>query len=114
MLQCRRVNGKEEAVLNPIHRLPGELALLPVVFLIAFGISLSDFTLSYFSASLIGLGVGAFLTALALTYLLPSLCARAKTHTLLRNTLCFRLFRASAASGKKPALPLWRFSCISR
>lgn len=96
-----RVNDKEEAVLNPIHRLPGELALLPVVFLIAFGISLSDFTLSYFSASLIGLGVGAFLTALALTYLLPSLCVRAKTHTLLRNTLCFRLLRALRGVWKK-------------
>ena len=96
-----RVNGKDEVVLNPIHKLPGEVALLPVVFLIAFGFSLSELTLSYYSASLIGLGVGSFLTALALTYLMPSLCVRAKTHTLLRNTLCFRLFHALSGVWKK-------------
>ncbi len=88
-----RVNGKTEAVLNPIHKLPGDLMLLILVLWLALGISLTEFDFSYLAASLIGLGVASGLMALSLTYLLPSLCVRIKTHTLLKNTVCYRLGR---------------------
>ena len=86
-----RVNGKEEPVLNPIHKLPGDLVLLVVALWIAFGISLTQFDFSYFTASLISLGIISGLLSLGVTYLLPSLCVRIKTHTLLKNTICYRL-----------------------
>ena len=47
-----RVNGKDEAVLNPIHKIPGELALIPVILLFCLLYSpvlmdLSDFIPGY-------------------------------------------------------------------
>ena len=86
-----RVNGNSDAVLNPIHKIPGELVLVPLVFAFLLGISLADLGLLYSAVSLIELGAAAALLALCLTYLLPSLCVRIKTHTLLSNTLCARL-----------------------
>lgn len=88
-----RVSGNDDAVLNPIHRIPGELILAPLVFAFLIGISLADLGLLYSTVSLIELGAAAALLALTVTYLLPSLCVRVKTHTLLSNTLCARLLR---------------------
>lgn len=87
------VNGSDTVILNPIHKIPGELALIPLIFAFLFGISLSDFGFVYSTMFLAALGAAAILLALVLTYLFPSLCARIKTHTLLSNTLCARLLR---------------------
>ena len=54
---------------------------------------LADLGLLYSTVSLVELGAAAALLALTVTYLLPSLCVRVKTHTLLSNTLCARLLR---------------------
>ncbi len=95
-----RVNGKDEAVLNPIHKIPGELALIPVILFPALGLSILDGNLSYYQSALIGLGFGAVISAPFLVYFFVTLCARAKTHTLLHNTLCAQLWKLIRKAGK--------------
>ena len=95
-----RVNGKHEAVLNPIHRIPGEIALIPIVLGVALGLSGLDSSFSYYQTALIGLGFSAAICAPFLVYFFTTLCARIKTHTLLHNTLCARLWRLIRKAGK--------------
>lgn len=95
-----RVNGKDEAVLNPIHRIPGEIALIPIVLGVALGLSGLDSSFSYYPTALIGLGFSAAICAPFLVYFVTTLCARIKTHTLLHNTLCARLWRFIRKAGK--------------
>ena len=95
-----RVNGKDEAVLNPIHRIPGEIALIPIVLGVALGLSGLDSSLSYYPTALVGLGFSAAICAPFLVYFFTTLCARIKTHTLLHNTLCARLWHFLRKAGK--------------
>ena len=95
-----RVNGKDEAVLNPIHRIPGEIALIPIVLGVALGLSGLDSSFSYYPTALIGLGFSAAICAPFLVYFFTTLCARIKTHTLLHNTLCARLWKLIRKAGK--------------
>lgn len=95
-----RVNGKDEAVLNPIHRIPGEIALIPIVLGFALGLSGLDGSFSYYQTALVGLGFSAAICAPFLVYFVTTLCARIKTHTLLHNTLCARLWRFIRKAGK--------------
>ena len=95
-----RVNGKDEAVRNPVHKIPGELALIPVILFPALGLSMLDGNFSYYPSALIGLGFGCAISAPFLVYFFVTLCARAKTHTLLHNTLCARLWRLLRKAGK--------------
>ena len=95
-----RVNGKDEAVLNPIHKIPGELALIPVILFPALGLSMVDSNFSYYQSALIGLGFGSAISAPFLVYFFVTLCARVKTHTLLHNTLCARLWKLIRKAGK--------------
>lgn len=96
-----RVNGKDEVVLNPIHRIPGELALLPVILVCILGLSaIGDNYAYYYQGALIGLGFAVAICAPYLVYFFTTLCARVKSHTLLRNTLCARLWRFLRKAGK--------------
>lgn len=95
-----RVNGRDEAVLNPIHRIPGEIALVPIVLGLSLGLSGLDVSFSYYQTALIGLGFSAAICAPFLVYFFTTLCVRIKTHTLLRNTLCARLWRLIRKAGK--------------
>ena len=95
-----RVNGKDEAVLNPIHKIPGELALIPVILFPLLGLSMVDSNFSYYQTALIGLGFGCAISAPFLVYFFVTLCARVKTHTLLHNTLCARLWHFLRKAGK--------------
>lgn len=95
-----RVNGKDEAVLNPIHRIPGELALLPVILICALGLGFLDGNFSHYQTALVELGVAVAICAPFLAYFVTTLCARVKTHTLLRNTLCARLWGFLRKAGK--------------
>ena len=98
-----RVNGKDEAVLNPIHKIPGELALIPVILFPALGLSMLESNFAYYQSAMIGLGFGCAISAPFLVYFFVSLCARVKTHTLLHNTLCARLWRFLRKTGKSAA-----------
>ena len=96
-----RVNGKDDAVLNPLHQIPGELALIPMI--IGFGIGtviLGDSIASTLtSLLLIGLGCSTVIYALFLVYFFATICARIKTHTLFHNTLCAHLWRVLCKVG---------------
>lgn len=94
------VSGKDEVVLNPIHRIPGEVVLLPIIFAFLFGLDSINSSYSHYQSALIGLGFSAAICAPCLVYLLTTLCARVKSHTLLRNTLCARLWRFLRKAGK--------------
>ena len=95
-----RVNGTDEAVLNPIHRIPGEIALIPIVLGFILGLGGQDGSFSYYQAALVGLGFSAAICSPFLVYFFTTLCARIKTHTLLHNTLCARLWRFIRKAGK--------------
>ncbi len=97
-----RVNGRDEAVLNPIHRIPGEIALLPLILGIGFGFGPGGLgrSFSYYQTALVGLGFSAAICAFFLVYFFTTLCARIKTHTLLHNTLCARLWWLIRKAGK--------------
>ena len=95
-----RVNGKDEAVLNPIHRIPGEIALIPLILGIGFGVGSLGSSFAYYQAALVGLGFSCAICAPFLVYFFTTLCARIKTHTLLHNTLCARLWRLIRKAGK--------------
>lgn len=94
---CRR--GTEGVYLNWFHRIPGELVLAAAVFLGYYPLSwLVDGALVDFSYTempiqiqmlLVGAGMGA-LAALVML-LLTTVSARAKAHTLARNTLIWRV-----------------------
>ncbi len=95
-----RVNGKNEAVLNPIHRIPGEIVLIPLILGIGFGLGGLGSNFSHYQTALVGLGFSAVICAFFLVYFFTTICARIKTHTLLRNTLCARLFAFLRKAGK--------------
>lgn len=85
------VNGKDEPILNPLYRIPADVALAICFFLCAAGLEmyLSFYDTDYLNAilaldALILLGL-----ATLAVYVIVMLCARAKTHTLISGTLTY-------------------------
>lgn len=88
-----RVGDQKEVTIGPLHRIPGELTLLifvPSLLLLDISCNIAPSAYTLWAGIFV---IFSFLSGLALTYFVATAAVRIKSHTLIRNTLCWRLWQ---------------------